>query len=269
VESIDGVAHSEAQQAAGIGSVSTDEHRLYSEEETVSGTGTVSDTDLLGIHEAQKATGTGTPTNASGLHHTESQKVTGVGSVSETDTLTRVFLNDTFNSDAAGSLANHSPEVGGAWSKVGTGNNFGNNTSTGHCEIDQSGDTFYKNAAVPSSADYYVEAAIGGTGGWARLYARYVDGTNCYSLVVNYNAGVSLYRGTTLLGTLSDASTAGIYRLEVKGTAIKVYKNGSLIISATDGVVAAAGSVVVGGARDPSYSSLFTWLNYVTAATTS
>ncbi|MDO8344907.1 MAG: pectinesterase family protein [Cellvibrio sp.] len=121
-----------------------------------------------------------------------------------------------------------------------------------------------------SSADYYVEARIrprnNGTTGGKQLYiiARAQDANNWYGAGFNVQGTTTSTRvaiGKMVAGTLSDniftryntaieqgaiGATDGVWykvRLEMKGTAIKVYFNDLLVISGTDASFAGAGMI--------------------------
>jgi len=121
-----------------------------------------------------------------------------------------------------------------------------------------------------SSADYYVEARIrprnNGTTGGKQLYiiARAQDANNWYGAGFNVQNATTSTRvaiGKMVAGTLTDniftryntaieqgaiGATDGVWykvRLEMKGTAIKVYFNDLLVISGTDSSFASAGMI--------------------------
>ncbi len=121
-----------------------------------------------------------------------------------------------------------------------------------------------------SSADYYVEARIrprnNGTTGGKQLYiiARAQDANNWYGAGFNVQNATTSTRvaiGKMVAGTLSDniftryntaieqgaiGATDGVWykvRLEMKGTAIKVYFNDLLVISGADASFASAGMI--------------------------
>ena len=121
-----------------------------------------------------------------------------------------------------------------------------------------------------SSADYYVEARIrprnNGTTGSKQLYiiARAQDANNWYGAGFNVQSATTSTRvavGKMVAGVLSDniftryntaieqgaiGATDGTWyklRLEIKGTALKVYFNDLLVISGSDASLASAGMI--------------------------
>lgn len=170
-----------------------------------------------------------------------------------TVTETGVFLFDSFSDSAAATLTAHAPEIGGAWS-VQTGDAaFATSASLidGANRLYGSGSTgVYQNAAVPPSADYYVEAdlvylssiASQTEGVAARMaaseatlyFARYQEGTGWQ--LVKTNAGASTLLATQTSPAFVPKQTKRL-RLEVSGAVdpvLTVKVDGATIIQFTD-----------------------------------
>lgn len=162
------------------------------------------------------------------------------------------FANDTFTAADATHIEDRSSDSGHTWVNVTGGGRYvvvGSNKAVGD---GGAGTTllYYLNA-TPASADYTVEAdltiaassAHGISGrmtadGLAMYLIRYSQATNAWNLL-SYTAGtpstVATYSDTIAIG-----ATVNI-RMQMDGTAIRVYRDNELIISATSSAVSAAG----------------------------
>lgn len=169
------------------------------------------------------------------------------------------FVSDTFTDTTGTNLTSHTGETGATWT-VHTGISGG----TGQCVIEANrsrGETAgVKNvvyaSGTPGSADYTIQADMivksnGANTFEAGLLGRMTtDGTVTfyqadYSLFSNEWRLYKFVTGTpTALGTygqtLTDEQTY-VLKLEMIGTAIKVYVDGVERISATDSAISAAG----------------------------
>jgi hypothetical protein len=171
------------------------------------------------------------------------------------------FLNDTFTEGGANTvLSSHTPETGSTWVEHGS---YADN-----CTIDAGNDLIfgaaggdfclYYNDASPASADYSVEgyvfvSANGGTypGVAGRvataantMYRVYYDGADGRWELYKVVAGSSTSIGTDYTQALTISQTY-VVKLEMIGTAIKVYIDSVERISATDGDISAAGKAAV------------------------
>lgn len=177
------------------------------------------------------------------------------------------FLNDTMTEASNTTLASHTPETGGAWAQHP---NFTTNTFTvggglGYCYGSASGGTsIYYNDATPPSADYYVEAVVrtGASGdatdligvcgrvatGASTLYMAYYNDFSETWLLDKIVAGSGSSLGSYVSGLA--AATSATLKLEMIGSAIKLYLNGVARVSVTDTDISSAGFVGLRGRAD-------------------
>jgi hypothetical protein len=176
------------------------------------------------------------------------------------------FLSDSFTDTAGTTLASHSPEVGGAWSKhTSSGSaNASIDATGGRLQSDAATTSIptYQNAATPPAADYVVRATVTRTAAAtgtqaAGVMLRAVNGVNSYYLAdYDANSGAGRWRlrktvsGTnTTLGTASATLTQDqAYLLEavVIGDQLTLRVDGSVVVGPiTDSALAAAGLVGV------------------------
>lgn len=167
------------------------------------------------------------------------------------------FLNDTFTEASGAPLLDaHVGETGATWTKHP---NAGTGTVTVPSAIDRArgatsgGMLLYTASGSPAGANYDVDAtfvfvtdttaamgvvgratASGQTDHYLAWYDQNVDQWELWAIV----AGTA-----TLLGTHAQTLSAGTYalKLEMRGTAIKVYIDGVLRISVNDSSISAAG----------------------------
>ena len=172
-----------------------------------------------------------------------------------TDT-TGAFASDTFTDTAGTEITLHGPWIRHSASSVGVAapvisdaNRLRNQSATpGQFNL-------YYHREVPSSPDYDVQAGIvlrtddnvsdigvvgrmdtsANTGYWAQ-YATSANAWQLYKFV----AGSATQLGSNVAQTLT-AGQEYTVKLEMRGTAIKVYVDGSLIITQTDSAITAAG----------------------------
>lgn len=174
-----------------------------------------------------------------------------------------VFVRDTFT-DADGTLLqSHTGETGATWSKYPgytTDATITTNRVRGNGATDSE---VYYASAVPVIADYDVEAVLKvvsllagdiptffaradhtvAAGNDTYYYVHY-DHDNTRWVVAKGVAGVF-----TDLGTFSQTFLAGetaTARLELRGSSLKLYIDGTLRISVTDSAITSAGRVAVG-----------------------
>jgi len=166
------------------------------------------------------------------------------------------FSSDTFTGSSGTTLASHTGEVGGTWTQyTGAGttpalltdaNRVRKSATTGYAA--------YYSSGVPASADYTVQAdvvvksilsqdsagVIGRASTAAQTYyvARYNTSQTRWELAKVVSGT------TTVLGSSSQTLTVGAtytVRLEMLGSALRVYVNGASVITASDSSITAAG----------------------------
>jgi hypothetical protein len=164
-------------------------------------------------------------------------------------------LRDTFTGGSDTTLASHAPDVGAAWSIIGS--QTATSKAAGYLTGDStSASAFYRNTTTPLSADYAVEADVSHT---------VENDTNTVSLAIRLQADGTTYyvlqfsgvdpTGTLKLisnpanATLGSALIPGYVagrayrvRLEARGTLLSVYVDGALLFSATDSGISGAGN---------------------------
>lgn len=174
------------------------------------------------------------------------------------------FLLDTMTEGSNLTLASHTPDTGGAWAQHPnfTTNTFSVQGGLGYCiGSSSSGTSIYYNNATPPSADYYVEATIQHNGAGAStsltgVCGRLATGASTMYMAY-YNPGTAVWlleklvAGTnTQLGSYSTTLavlTSAVVKLEMIGTAIKVFIDGVERISVTDSSITAAGFAGIRG----------------------
>lgn len=165
-----------------------------------------------------------------------------------------IFLNDTFTDTNGVAITAHTPELGGAWSAQ-----FGNSPATpslitSNRLYSTSGAAIYRNAAVPPSANYYVEGIFDFlstvAGDNVGVFGRASAGANTYYTVrwsqtagtfamFRIIGGVATQIGSSYVTTFTSGSK--IVRLTMAGSLITASIDGVLRISATDTNISAAG----------------------------
>ncbi|HYE69241.1 MAG TPA: hypothetical protein VEA58_11560 [Anaerovoracaceae bacterium] len=175
-----------------------------------------------------------------------------------------VIFNDTFTG-AAGLLTAHAPDTGVSWTEVQTAGAV-NARLTGGGKVNQGNSTgtsgvYYlanTSGAYPSpnyDVQMTFDAFLTGSNTMG-LLARRVDANNMYYLNFNESKFQLFKRvGGTWTAISSDlgavAADGAVIRMRVNGTSIKVYVNGSELISVTDSSISAAGQAGFGGGRVP------------------
>lgn len=178
------------------------------------------------------------------------------------------FVSDTFTDTNGTSLNAHTPDVGGAWTDTPSPPTSSlADIESNHLECNAHFETnrFYNDAAQPSG-DYYVEVVItqNGSHGWNNFAGvlgrvQQASGTlECYEAVWIENGSSDQWElfkwsggSPTSLGTWADAFASGTrtVRLEMNGTAIKVFVDTVERISVTDATwsTGRAGLTIAGG----------------------
>lgn len=167
------------------------------------------------------------------------------------------FLEDTFTDTDDTELSTHDPDVGDASSWARFDGAEVHQIQSNHV-LPITDFSAYANTTTPPSADYEVVAemtvsSVQPAGNWIagrvdsvnddRYEALWWDGGNFYEL--KRRVGGS----STSLGTYSPGAdpSGDSVKLEMIGSAIKVYINGTERISATDSQITDAGEVGLGG----------------------
>lgn len=196
------------------------------------------------------------------------------------DTTTNpIFASDDFNT-GSGDLVGTTPDMGGNWTDGSEAGSPSPVYASNRVRQEDSPTSFTYVATTPASADYYVQADVipqsGGSGGVAGVIGRKTAGTGS---TTNYNlywadyydhatAGSRQWRlikavggSVTVLGTYTEniGTTTKTLKLEMIGTAIKLYVDGVQRVSVTDSSVTAAGraGVVFGAAASPTTNAIF------------
>ena len=160
------------------------------------------------------------------------------------------FVSDTFTDSDGTSVTSHTGETGATWTNhpsYTNGAKIQNNRAHGNNDYR----VLYASGS-PASADYDVEAVVRKVTGLnhAGVVGRCSTSTNTYYAAVWENAGpwwrlYKLVSGTsTSLGTYSDNPAEGTDRtvkLQMRGTSIKVFVDGTERISVTDSAISDAG----------------------------
>ncbi|MFO1093361.1 MAG: hypothetical protein U0992_08610 [Planctomycetaceae bacterium] len=168
--------------------------------------------------------------------------------------------NDTFTGSAGTTLASHTPDDGGSWTKhpVSGIDNPMVLSNANRLSKEVSGTSVYYHSWTPANADYDVQCDVvrkgGGVSTSSGIGGRMSAAANTMYLAwYSHGAGGwQLWAGVagsyTKVGestqSLSD-DTPYTLKLEMRGTAIKVFVNGTQVISVTDSGVTAAGKAGV------------------------
>lgn len=172
------------------------------------------------------------------------------------------FAADDFTDTAGTTLPAHTPSGGGSWTRVPIGAYSGVDavvSNANRARISQQGTTAYYHSGAPASADYDVTAdcaIVAGSsvaGGQAIGRQSTTDGSAYAFGASNSTTAWQLFRigtsgGTAGLGSFSDTMTDGTTRaikLEMRGTTLKGYVDGSAVVTVTNSTVTAAGKAGV------------------------
>ena len=166
------------------------------------------------------------------------------------------FLVDTFTEASDTALQSHTPDVGGTWSKhPDYPGGVTVNSAGGYAEGDSPTVTgIYTNSAVPSSADYYVEAELRNSAQEIScgVVGRASSAIGNFYYVFRGNNGVVLAKfvnGVYIqLGRFEyDVGVTSVpVRLVMDGSIISVLVDGVEVISLTDTSFSSAGVVGIG-----------------------
>jgi hypothetical protein len=161
-----------------------------------------------------------------------------------------VFFQDTFTGTAGTNVTAHTPDVGTSWVQHASFSGGIFLISDANRSRPSVVDAYYYSSDNPASADYDVQADFRAfdTGGGNGIMGRMSTvGVNGY-LVQAQGTALKLYSAVsgsfTNIGTTTSTLTTGqtkTVKLEMRGTAIKVYVDGVQEISVTDSAVSAAG----------------------------
>lgn len=165
------------------------------------------------------------------------------------------FLDDSMTEGSTVNLTAHTPEIGGAWAKhVNFSADMNVIGGGGYAIGATASSAIYLNDMNPPSADYYVEGLIDRDASGADVHAGVLgrasnSATTFYQAY--YNAATGLWwlekvvaGVTTQFGNHASALVSGssrTLRLEMIGTAIKMYVGGTERVSVVDSSITAAG----------------------------
>jgi hypothetical protein len=171
------------------------------------------------------------------------------------------FSSDDFTDSAGTVLSSHTPSGGGSWARNPTAIYAGIDVvvAANRVRIAQRGSTAYYHGGAPASADYDVSADIyvasaSSVAGAAVVGRQSTSDGSGYAFGTLGSSGLwNLYRvgttgGVASLGTFSDTISTGTTRaikLEMRGTTIKGYVDGTAVVTATNSTVTAAGKAAV------------------------
>jgi|GEM_PF-4909597 len=181
------------------------------------------------------------------------------------------FASDTFTDTDGVHLQNHTPNIGGSWTLSRGSTNLDINTNHIYATA-SAGIAYYTISASPASADADVQADFYCVGGQTMpliVGRASTSATTAYGVRVNSGTTWNLYRwlagAISTIGTYSGDSctTTRTVKLQMRGTAIKVYIGGVERISVTNSDVTAAGKAGVGTYY--SYVGTSYWLDNFSA----
>lgn len=190
-----------------------------------------------------------------------------------------LIFSDTFTEATTTALTSHTPDTGTGWTQEVAATGAVANASGGDYVVasaNVTGDDLAVSAQPdPSTADVDVQMTLAAllTGSGSApfgVFARWADSSNFYGVQIlpagHAEVDAKLYKrvaGTyTVLASVDTTwATNDIVKLELRGTAIKVYKNGVEILSATDSSITAAGKAgIYWGQLSPNGSNVnSTW----------
>lgn len=163
--------------------------------------------------------------------------------------------SDSFTDAAETPLPGHTGELGAAWTAY-VGADLGKVSSANRLYRSGTNYSGYYTSATPTSADYSVQAdlvfrsniindyagVVGRVTGATTFYgARWQQGNGSGSWVIyEYNNGALTTLATTAAASRT-VNQSNRIKLEMVGTALKLYVDGVLTASATDGTITAAG----------------------------
>lgn len=173
------------------------------------------------------------------------------------------FLSDTMTDTPGTTIVSHTPDVGGAYTALGT--NSATISAAGRCYPDSavSADCAYSNAATPPSADYYAEAVFRRLSSNATQYGfLYIRGSSnpetgdSYRMQLDVGGGgdITLHKfvsgSPTALGSPYSTGAWSVgdeHTIRIGGTGTGIYVNvdGIQRIGVTDGAITAAGNIAL------------------------
>ena len=170
------------------------------------------------------------------------------------------FVSDTFTDTDGVNLSSHAGETGAIWTNQNAGTEAQINANRA-APNSTTATTYYHTSGTPANADYDVQATFlyvgspptnGGTGITGRhdtaaptfYHVRWSPGSTQWNL---YKAvsGTFTSLGTSTTNPLNATNASRVVKLEMRGTAIKVFVAGTAVISATDPAITAAGKAGV------------------------
>jgi hypothetical protein len=170
------------------------------------------------------------------------------------------FVSDTFTEGGSPNLSAHTPDTGGAWSAHGSYSGVLSIDSTSNRLVGNGAALgLYYNATAPASADYSVQIDVvvlnNAVAGYPGVAGRVDTGADTMYRAVydqvggNWVLDKQVAGASTVLGTFAQSlsnSTTYVLKLEMIGTAIKLYVDGGAAkISVTDSGIAGAGKAAV------------------------
>lgn len=174
-----------------------------------------------------------------------------------------IFVQDTF-SNGTDLVAAHTAEVGGPWIRHPGSSTGSISLTAGYVTANTTNTSEYYASGAPASADYDVEATFQCISASTKGYRVGIHGRMDANLRTHYHAryiaNTSLWTlysfvdgAATVLGTYSDALTANAQRLvklQMRGSAIKVFIDGVERISTTNTAITAAGRAGLSAMND-------------------
>lgn len=161
------------------------------------------------------------------------------------------LAQDTFTAASDENLEAHTPDVGSGWTKISGATAV---VRASDDKLTNTSEAFYKNDTVPGNADYDVSADAGtftGSGWEFRICGRIngasndryeggreTIGGNQYRTISKYVSGARTQLSATIFPSVSAGQT---WRLNMVGSAIKLFQAGSQVESVTDSDVSAIG----------------------------
>lgn len=160
----------------------------------------------------------------------------------------QTFLTDTFTDTDGTLIAAHTPDLGGAWSLY-SGSGATIQTNRVYCSVTA---CIIQNAATPPSANYAIEVVVdfvAANSDNIGIAGRITAGNNYY--LFRFAKSVNQWQlakiannvTTNLDTTVSDTWTSGSHtvRLEMSGSNLRAYIDGSLVSSGSDSQFSTAG----------------------------
>jgi lysophospholipase L1-like esterase len=165
------------------------------------------------------------------------------------------FVNDTFTDTAGTLLPAHTGETGATWTQHANWTGVASISSANRLYYSSAGNTVavYYASGTPASADYDVQATIRRLSSVSQeigVMGRAATAANdwYWARYSHANGRWELWVGLSMAGTYTQAlsdDTDYVLKLEMRGTAIKVYVDGVERISITDSTYTSAGRAAV------------------------